>query len=287
MSESGECTFWCSVKHHFLQGCNEDEPCLWYYFGAAYAALAVATLVQLLRILNNMSEYGWTMQKTFHVLNLVVCTSRAVLLCLWNIINNAKAANILEVILFSLPTLLFFSTYTLLVLFWAEIVHAARPKTLIQPKAAYSSVNLVAYMLSVVFWGLCGNNSTQAIGKILDSSWHIALNLLAAAVFVAYGYMLLKMLRRSPVVSAVRKKKFVEIAVVTVLSVLCFCGKAVLQIIAVVEKRGLDYNKGLLIDGLFYGITEVLVIATSLGVLSGMPNKQAPTGDYQPLAEST
>jgi Protein of unknown function (DUF1084) len=42
-----------------------------------YAALAAVALVQLVRIERRVPEYGWTTQKVFHLLNLLVCSLRA------------------------------------------------------------------------------------------------------------------------------------------------------------------------------------------------------------------
>lgn len=262
-----------NAKEFLTEGCNKEQPCLWYIYAGAYAILAVATLVQLIRILSRMGEFGWTMQKTFHVLNLVVCSLRAAALFSWNWVDSRENVAV-EITLFNIPNLLFFSTYTLLVLFWAEIVHAPKARSVITPRMAYGIVNFLAYVLSVVWFVLCGFEKTSEMGKVLDSVLQVVLDCIGVGVFAAYGYKLLRMLRKAPVHTMMRKKKIGEVTLVTVLAVLCFLGKGVLEIVALVQRKGLDYEKGMLYDALYYGLTEVLVIATSLGVLSGMPPKR-------------
>ncbi|GMH44374.1 hypothetical protein BSKO_12308 [Bryopsis sp. KO-2023] len=276
--------FWGDVQDFLLSGCGGNTPCIWYIFGGAYGILALATLVQLIRIQRRLSEFGWTMQKTFHVFNLFVCSLRCISLCLWNNVESSNA-EILEVLLFDVPSLLFFTTYTLLVLFWAEIVHAAKPRA-IPPRVAYGVLNVVAYCVAAIFWILCAVPKTGDIGKILDSILQICLNIGATVAFLVYGHRLLSMLRDSPVQSrnVIRSKKIMEVALVTVLATLCFLGKAVLEIISIATRKGLDYDGGFLYDSLFYGITEILVIATSLGVLSGMPPKRRPQ-QYETLMD--
>lgn len=48
-----------------------------YGLAFAYSILAVVALVQLVRIERRVPEYGWTTQKVFHLLNLLVCSLRA------------------------------------------------------------------------------------------------------------------------------------------------------------------------------------------------------------------
>ena len=49
---------------------------------AAYAVLATVALVQLVRISRRCPQYGWTTQKVFHLLNLLVCALRAIVMAL-------------------------------------------------------------------------------------------------------------------------------------------------------------------------------------------------------------
>ena len=80
--------------------------------------------VQIVRIQRRVPEYGWTTQKVFHLLNFLVCSLRSAVFAFRTAVQRVPSA-MLHSFLLDLPGLLFFSTYTLLVLFWAEIYYQA------------------------------------------------------------------------------------------------------------------------------------------------------------------
>ena len=51
-----------------------------YGLAIAYAVLATVALIQLIRISRRCPQYGWTTQKVFHLLNLLVCLFRALVM---------------------------------------------------------------------------------------------------------------------------------------------------------------------------------------------------------------
>ena len=62
---------------------------------------------------------------------------------------QSRQGALLRAVLLDLPGLLFFSTYTLLVLFWAEIYHQARslPTSTLRP--IFIAANIVVYAIQV------------------------------------------------------------------------------------------------------------------------------------------
>ncbi|KVH93429.1 hypothetical protein Ccrd_004527, partial [Cynara cardunculus var. scolymus] len=109
---------------------QEWQEDTFYALCAAYGLVCLIALVQLVRIQMRVPEYGWTTQKVFHLMNFVV--------------NGCK---VLDMILLDLPGLLFFSTYTLLVLFWAEIYHQARSLPTDKLRPTYFIINGIVYFL--------------------------------------------------------------------------------------------------------------------------------------------
>ncbi|RVW58088.1 Tobamovirus multiplication protein 1 [Vitis vinifera] len=115
-------------------------------------------MVQLFRIQFRVPEYGWTTQKVFHLMNFIVngckgCLS-SVLLFEGNPLGFYRSvflikSKALEMVLLDLPGLLFFSTYTLLVLFWAEIYHQARSLPIDKLRPAYYIINGLVYFTQV------------------------------------------------------------------------------------------------------------------------------------------
>ncbi|KAH9606421.1 hypothetical protein KSS87_015064 [Heliosperma pusillum] len=110
-------------------------------------------VVQLVRIQMRVPEFGWTTQKIFHLMNVLVNGLRAILFGLYKLVFQIRP-HALEVILLDLPGLLFFSTYTLLVLFWAEIYHQARSLPTDTLRPIYYSVNGIVYFIQIIIW-LC------------------------------------------------------------------------------------------------------------------------------------
>ncbi|XP_052482631.1 tobamovirus multiplication protein 3-like isoform X3 [Gossypium raimondii] len=67
-------------------------------------------------------EYGWTTQKVFHFLNFLVNGVRALVFVFGRSVQNLHP-EIVQHILLDMPSLAFFTTYALLILFWAEIYY--------------------------------------------------------------------------------------------------------------------------------------------------------------------
>ncbi len=93
----------------------------------SYAVLAVVALIQLARIHLRLPHVTWTTQKVFMCLIIVTASLRAaVFACRSEVEEAVRGAYpfVYEVLLDG-PGLLFFSTFTLLILFWAEIYYQA------------------------------------------------------------------------------------------------------------------------------------------------------------------
>ncbi|XP_073121067.1 tobamovirus multiplication protein 1-like [Henckelia pumila] len=102
--------------------------------------------IQLIRIERRVPEYGWTTQKVFHFMNFIVNGARAVSFGFHKLVFllHPKAFTL---VLLDLPGILFFSTYTLLVLFWAEIYHQARSLPTDKLRVFYISSNCAIYFI--------------------------------------------------------------------------------------------------------------------------------------------
>jgi Protein of unknown function (DUF1084) len=86
--------------------------------------------------------------QVFHLLNFLVATLRASVFGLWETVQGLHPW-IAQGILLDLPGLLFFSTYTLLVLFWAEIYHQARSLPTANLRPIFIGANCVVYAVQV------------------------------------------------------------------------------------------------------------------------------------------
>lgn len=83
-----ECIVFCnkliscflSCRWQSLRDNEEFEYGAFIGLAVAYAIIALVALIQLMRISRRVPEYGWTTQKVFHLLNLIVCALRAVVM---------------------------------------------------------------------------------------------------------------------------------------------------------------------------------------------------------------
>jgi hypothetical protein len=201
----------------------------------AYAVIGLVALIQLIRIELRVPEYGWTTQKVFHLLNFIVNGVRAVVFCFRENVQ-ALSPEVLQHILLDLPGLLFFTTYTLLVLFWAEIYYQARSLPTDGLRPAFLITNAAIYVLQACIW-VCLWWSPSSVVLSAAKIFFAVVSLVAAFGFLLYGGRLFLMLRRFPIESKGRRKKLREVWLVYLSSFLflllphgnkwCYCFFAV------------------------------------------------------------
>ncbi|XP_022733049.1 tobamovirus multiplication protein 3-like isoform X4 [Durio zibethinus] len=131
-----------------------DSP-LWqdrifHILAGLYGLVAAVALVQLIRIQLRVPEYGWTTQKVFHFLNFLVNGVRVVVFVFRRNVQKLHP-EIVQHILLDMPSLAFFTTYALLVLFWAEIYYQARAVSTDGLRPSFFTINAVVYSIQVKF----------------------------------------------------------------------------------------------------------------------------------------
>lgn len=97
----------------------------------------------------------WTTQKVFHLLNFVCAGVRAGVFPVRRSLDRLRPEVVSDVLL-DVPGLLFFTTYALLVLFWAEIYHQARSLPTGGLRPAFVAVNAVVYVFQGALWAWAG-----------------------------------------------------------------------------------------------------------------------------------
>ncbi|XP_042037256.1 tobamovirus multiplication protein 1-like [Salvia splendens] len=240
---------------------------------AVYALLSSVALIQLIRIELRVAEYGWTTQKVFHLMNFVVNGVRAVVFGFHKQVFflNPKA---LTLVLLDLPDLLFFSTYTLLVLFWAEIYHQARSMPTEKLRIFYISINGAIYIIQFGIWlylGLDENVIVQFIRKIFIA----VVSVIAALGFVIYGGRLFFMLRRFPIESKGRRKKLHEVGSVTAICFTCFLLRCFMVLLSAFDSdASLDVMYHPVLNLIYYMLVEILPSALVLFILRKLPPKR-------------
>ncbi|KAJ0568802.1 hypothetical protein HanHA300_Chr05g0158941 [Helianthus annuus] len=138
--------------------------------------------------------------------------------------------------LLEVPGLLFFSTYTLLVLFWAEIYHQAKNLPTGKLRIIYVSVNAGVYLIQGCLWlylWLDDSSLVQFLGKIFVA----VISLMAAVGFLLYGGRLFIMLRRFPIESKGRQKKLHEVGSVTGICFTCFVVRSFVDVLSAFDSH--------------------------------------------------
>ncbi|KAL4614794.1 hypothetical protein ACB092_07G078700 [Castanea dentata] len=201
---------------------------IYYALCASYALVSFIALVQLLRIQLRVPEYGWTTQKVFHLMNFIVNGLRAVLFGLYKSVFLIRPKE-LHMVLMELPTLLFFSTYTLLVLFWAEIYHQARSLPTNKLRPAYYVINGLTYIIQVCIW-IFIRLSRSPVAVETAKLFFSVISFSVALGFLIYGGRLFVMLRHFPIESRGRQKKLYEVGFVTGICCTCFLIRCVMHL---------------------------------------------------------
>eukprot|EP00250_Pteridium_aquilinum_P004495 c14695_g1_i1 orf=497-1363(+) len=270
-----------SLRNWWEEDSSTWQEGVFYTLCAAYSLVGFFALVQLIRIEIRVPEYGWTTQKVFHLMNFIVNTARALVFGFYQDVF-AFRVRIFRVVLLEFPGLLFFSTYTLLVLFWAEIYHQARSMPTDKLRPGFLIINGVIYFIQIVIW-LCEwisyNTVTQAIVRIFFA----AVSCFAALGFALYGGRLFLMLRRFPLESKGRQKKLREIGFITSICFTCFIIRTVVVAFSAFNDNiDLDVLSQPLLNLVYYMVVEILPSALVLFILRKLPPKRTPA-QYHPI----
>ncbi|KAK7292401.1 hypothetical protein RIF29_08180 [Crotalaria pallida] len=265
-----------TLLHH-----QQQQHAIFYSLSAFYALISSVALIQLLRIQLRLPQYSWTTQKVFHLMNFFLNAVRAVVFGLHSLVFLLRP-KVFILVLLDLPGLLFFSTYTLLVLFWAGIYHQARCLPTYKLRIVYLSINGALYFIQVCIWiylGIDDNSVVEFIGKILIA----AVSFMAALGFLLYGGRLFFMLRRFPIESKGRRKKLYEVGSVTAICFTCFLIRCVVGFLSAFDSDvSLEVLDHPILDLIYYMLVEILPSALVLYILRTLPPKRI-SAQYHPI----
>ncbi|KAG2543927.1 tobamovirus multiplication protein 3-like isoform X5 [Panicum virgatum] len=248
---------------------------------ALYGVVAVVALVQLIRIECRVPEFGWTTQKVFHFLNFIVNSVRSTVFVLRRNVQLVHP-EIFQHVLIDLPGLAFFTTYALLVLFWAEIYYQARAMSTDGLRPAFYTINGVIYTIQIVLWLLTWWKPVQAV-IILSKMFFAATSLFAAFGFLLYGGRLFLMLQRFPVESKGRRKKLNEVGYVTTICFGCFLIRCVMMCFSAFDKGAdLDVLNHPIVNFFYYLLVEIVPSSLVLFILRKLPPKRG-IAQYHPI----
>ncbi|XP_057976571.1 tobamovirus multiplication protein 1-like isoform X3 [Malania oleifera] len=192
---------------------------------------------------------------------------------------NSKA---LEMVLLDLPSLLFFSTYTLLVLFWAEIYHQARSLPIDKLRPAYYIINGIVYFTQVCIWiaiRLSQSTISVQVAKVFLS----VISFCAALGFIVHGGRLFDLLRRFPIESRGRQKKLNEVGFVTGICCTCFFIRCFMMCLSAFdEDADIDVLDHPILNLIYYLLVEIVPSALVLFILRKLPPRRV-SDQYHPI----
>ncbi|KAF8031598.1 hypothetical protein BT93_D0730 [Corymbia citriodora subsp. variegata] len=214
-------------------------------------------------------------------MNFIVNGVRAVVFGFHNQVFDLHP-KVLTWVLLDLPGLLFFSTYTLLVLFWAEIYHQARSLPTDKLRTVYIAVNGAIYFIQVCIWiylWIDDNSVVEFVGKVFIA----VVSILAALGFLLYGGRLFFMLRRFPIESKGRRKKLHEVGSVTAICFTCFLIRCFVVFLSAFDSdASLDVLYHPILNLIYYMLVEILPSALVLFILRKLPPKRI-SAQYHPI----
>ncbi|TKY59738.1 Tobamovirus multiplication protein 3 [Spatholobus suberectus] len=262
-----------------------DSP-LWqdrifHLLAILYGIVAAVALVQLVRIQLRVPEYGWTTQKVFHFLNFLVNGVRCFVFVFRRDVQKLQP-DIVQHILLDVPSLAFFTTYALLVLFWAEIYYQARAVSTDGLRPSFYTINAVVYVIQITLWLILWWKPISVL-VILSKMFFAGVSLFAALGFLLYGGRLFLMLQRFPVESKGRRKKLQEVGYVTTICFSCFLIRCVMMCFNAFDKAAdLDVLDHPILNFLYYLLVEILPSSLVLFILRKLPPKRGIT-QYHPI----
>ncbi|GAB4848179.1 Tobamovirus multiplication protein 3 [Ancistrocladus abbreviatus] len=260
---------------------HEWQDRIFHILAALYGFVAVVALVQLIRIQLRVPEYGWTTQKVFHFLNFVVNGVRCVVFVFRRDVQHLQP-EIVRHVLLDLPSLAFFTTYALLVLFWAEIYYQARAVSTDGLRPSFYMINAVVYVVQIVLWLILWWKPSPAL-VILSKMFFAGVSLFAALGFLLYGGRLFLMLQRFPVESKGRRKKLQEVGYVTTICFSCFLVRCIMMCFNAFDKAAdLNVLNHPILNFIYYLLVEILPSSLVLFILRKLPPKRGIT-QYHPI----
>ncbi|MED6122859.1 Tobamovirus multiplication protein 3 [Stylosanthes scabra] len=254
---------------------------IFHILAVLYGIVGAVAVVQLVRIQLRVPEYGWTTQKVFHFLNFLVNGVRCLVFVFRRTVQKLQPV-IVQHILLDMPSLAFFTTYALLVLFWAEIYYQARAVSTDGLRPSFYSINAVVYVIQLALWLLLWWKPIKVL-LILSKVFFAGVSLFAALGFLLYGGRLFLMLQRFPVESKGRRKKLQEVGYVTTICFSCFLVRCVMMCFdAFDEDADLDVLYHPILNFIYYLLVEILPSSLVLFILRKLPPKRGIT-QYHPI----
>ncbi|KMZ56940.1 Tobamovirus multiplication protein 3 [Zostera marina] len=248
-----------------------------------YAFIAIATLIQLIRIECRVPESGWTTQKVFNFFNFLVYGTRSILFVCWRNVQD-MTPDVLKHVVLELPGLAFFTTYSLLVLFWAEIYYQAcadsSQANRLQP--TFYTINVVIYGIQVFLWYFLWFDPVNIV-LVISKVFFAGVSLFGAFGFLLYGGRLFLMLKHLPTESIGRHNKMKEVGWVATICSSSFIIRSIMMCFnAFSADAALDVSYHPILNLFYYLLVEIIPATVVQFILRKLPRRRV-LAEYHPI----
>lgn len=261
-----------------LDGCPGQFPCIYFLIAIFYLVLAGFTCRGLRRRLQ--IEY-WNQYNVVLLSTFLFCTFRGVILLLWPSMDLDTSMGA-WIAVFDIPNLLYYLTYTFVLVIWAEFTWGIAPRRVmilkhISPRLLFACFSSLFVISTPLMWILSGHDDSSVMGKSLSVILAILMNLVAATGFVIMGRpfyrKVVKLMNRHPVENekyvAKKKRQMIWFTIATAMS---FIGIAALQAMSGRVTKSLDWKENVFLFLIVFA-KELMVVATMQWMLDGIPPK--------------
>ena len=282
-----------------------------------YGLVTILACIQLVRTHRRLSR-GVTKQKVFFVctgINALVRTTFFTTIAIPSVnvplfLSYAPHVDFALTVVNNLPGYVFFSTYCLLIVYWAEIVDRVRNPSYslnVMLHPAFIGANVLVYVVEIaiwILWGVFGDmkHETQWTVAMIRAQmlFFAAVSLAAALGFVFFGGRLVLLLRRVDRVSGgqrgvyneVLQRRLREVMLLTVICTLSFLVRAALVLFCEIEGQPDDENwpvceRTHIFVLCYYCLSEIVPSTLLLYILRELPRRNdgiAPSPHPSPSA---
>jgi hypothetical protein len=261
---------------------TEEFKSIMWTLSAVYGILAVIPLVQILRVHFRAPHIGWSILKLFLLFTMVASLIRCISFAIYSYLSFSnfflsENDSPVFLVLFNVPRIIYFTGFSLLILFWAEILHKVNHELLYRlnnTKTIFIMLNVFVYLIQIIIWVpifFYQSWSLEPLVPKIESIFFTVVSLFVAALFLIFGGRLFFKLKSFPIESEGRNSVLWEVGTV---AAICFAGftiRAAVLILTTVMGQ-LDMEPLVI---LFYYISVEVIPMIAVMLILSRPTKDS------------
>lgn len=225
--------------------------------------------------------YGWSTQKVFHMMNFVANGVGAIVFGLHNNFFMLHSNVLMNRAILDLQGLVFFTTFTHLVWFWADVYYKIRCFPTSKLKFWYILINCVIYLILGCIWICIGMSTSYTVVLVkllfIRKIFAAVIPFFAILGVLIYGGRLFITVRRYCDEWRGGKKKLIEHGYVSSLCFTCFSIRCYVAVLSCFH-RDLDHP---VLKMIYYMVVEILPSALFIYILQKLPRRRVSAQYHQ------